>query len=62
MFRFLPWFDYFFVDPVFKNNLRFQSDKNLRNVSTPILFLHAEDDKVVPYKLGHKVCTLFKFI
>ncbi|XP_054281651.1 lysophosphatidylserine lipase ABHD12-like isoform X2 [Macrosteles quadrilineatus] len=55
LFTWLPWFDFFFVDPVFDNRLRFQSDVNLRNVSAPILFLHAEDDMVVPYKLGKKL-------
>jgi len=55
LFTWLPWFDFFFVEPVFDNGLRFQSDVNLRNVSSPIMFLHAEDDRVVPYKLGKKL-------
>jgi len=55
LFRPLPWFDFFFVEPVYDNRLRFESDKNLGNVSAPILFLHAEDDRVVPYRLGQKL-------
>lgn len=55
LFRPLPWFDFFFVDPVYDNNLRFESDVNLRNVTAPILILHAEDDHIVPYKLGLKL-------
>uniref|UniRef100_A0A1B6D7Z0 Serine aminopeptidase S33 domain-containing protein n=1 Tax=Clastoptera arizonana TaxID=38151 RepID=A0A1B6D7Z0_9HEMI len=55
MFKFLPWFDYFFVDPVYENHLRFENDVNLKNVSASILILHAVDDRVVPFKLGHKL-------
>uniref|UniRef100_A0A1B6KQE8 AB hydrolase-1 domain-containing protein n=1 Tax=Graphocephala atropunctata TaxID=36148 RepID=A0A1B6KQE8_9HEMI len=55
LFTFLPWFDFCFVEPVYENNLRFESDMNLRNVSEPLLFLHAEDDRVVPFKLGRKL-------
>ncbi|XP_046676382.1 lysophosphatidylserine lipase ABHD12-like isoform X1 [Homalodisca vitripennis] len=55
LFTILPWFDFCFVEPVYENNLRFESDVNLRNVSVPLLFLHAEDDRVVPFKLGRKL-------
>lgn len=55
LFRPLPWFDFCFIYPVYENNLRFESDKNLRNVTAPILILHAEDDHIVPYKLGQKL-------
>lgn len=54
-FRHLPWFDFTIVDPMFENNLRFQSDKHIATFPQPIMILHAEDDIVVPYKLGHKV-------
>lgn len=54
-FRHLPWFDYTIVDPMFENNLRFESDKHIATFQQPIMILHAEDDLVVPYKLGHKV-------
>lgn len=52
MYTIFPWFNYFFTTPMFDNGLRFESDKNLENVSTSILILHAKDDRIVPYKLG----------
>lgn len=55
LFRNLPWFNYTIVDPMFDNNLRFQSDVHIGTFPQPIIILHAEDDLVVPYKLGHKV-------
>lgn len=38
-----------------ENNFTFKSDEYIRKVNAPILILHAEDDLVVPYKLGYKV-------
>lgn len=57
-FKNLPWFSYTVVEPMQANNLRFESDKFILNVDCPILIIHAEDDKVVPYKLGRKVCNI----
>lgn len=37
------------------NGFRFESDQFICNVSASIIILHAEDDTVVPYKLGKKV-------
>lgn len=37
------------------NNLRFENDKYVPEINCPILILHAEDDHVVPYRLGKKV-------
>lgn len=54
-FRHLPWFNYTIVDPMFENNLRFESDKHVATFPQPVMILHAEDDIVVPYKLGHQV-------
>lgn len=61
-FRNLPWFDMTIVDPMYENNLRFESDKHIATFPQPVLILHAEDDIVVPYKLGHKVCYFSEFI
>lgn len=54
-FRHLPWFDYTIVDPMFDSNLRFESDKHIATFPQPVMILHAEDDIVVPFKLGHQV-------
>lgn len=55
LFRKLPWFNYTIVNPMFDNNLRFESDKHICSFPQPVTILHAEDDLVVPYKLGYKV-------
>jgi pimeloyl-ACP methyl ester carboxylesterase len=62
MFRLVPWFDDFFVEPFAKNNLTFESDKHIANINVPITILHAEDDKVVPFHLGKQVCIQLLFI
>lgn len=51
----MPWFTYTIIDPIYENGLRFESDKNILNVNCSILILHAEDDMIVPLKLGNKV-------
>lgn len=58
-FRHLPWFDYTITEPMFENNLRFESDKHIATFPQPIMILHAEDDIVVPYKLGHMVNNIY---
>lgn len=45
-----------------ENNLKFESDRHILNIDCPILILHAEDDRVVPYKLGRKVRLLYIFL
>ncbi|XP_046989448.1 lysophosphatidylserine lipase ABHD12 isoform X1 [Schistocerca americana] len=55
LFNQLPWFDFFFIDPIEQNDLLFASDKHLVNVHCPILILHAQDDVVVPFILGQRL-------
>lgn len=54
-FRMLPWFEAVFLDTIDQNNISFTTDKNIAHVTTPLLILHAEDDKVVPFELGEKL-------
>jgi abhydrolase domain-containing protein 12 len=44
------------VDPVGENQLLFETDRHLGIIKSPVLILHAEDDMVVPYLLGKRVC------
>lgn len=55
IFKRLPWFNYTIVDPMYQNELRFESDKHIAEFRQPVMILHAEDDLVVPFKLGYKV-------
>lgn len=41
------------------NGFRFESDQFICHINSPIQILHAEDDNVVPYKLGRKVSLAF---
>ncbi|XP_063216044.1 lysophosphatidylserine lipase ABHD12 isoform X2 [Bacillus rossius redtenbacheri] len=52
LFRHLPWFEYCIVDPIGYNQLLFENDKHLKKVHCRILILHAEDDRIIPFKLG----------
>uniref|UniRef100_A0A672HXU1 Abhydrolase domain containing 12 n=1 Tax=Salarias fasciatus TaxID=181472 RepID=A0A672HXU1_SALFA len=55
VYRYLPGFDWFFLDSITANNIRFASDENVNYISCPLLILHAEDDTVVPFHLGKKL-------
>lgn len=55
LFRNLPWFNYTISQPMYDNNLRFESDKHIGEFKQPVMIIHAEDDLVVPFKLGYKV-------
>ncbi|XP_028983223.1 lysophosphatidylserine lipase ABHD12 isoform X2 [Betta splendens] len=58
VYRYLPGFDWFFLDAITANNIRFASDDNVNHISCPVLILHAEDDTVVPFHLGKKLYSL----
>ncbi|KAF3707853.1 Monoacylglycerol lipase ABHD12 [Channa argus] len=58
VYRYLPGFDWFFLDAITANNIRFASDENVNHISCPMLILHAEDDTVVPFHLGKKLYHL----
>uniref|UniRef100_A0A3B4GS53 Monoacylglycerol lipase ABHD12-like n=1 Tax=Pundamilia nyererei TaxID=303518 RepID=A0A3B4GS53_9CICH len=58
VYRYLPGFDWFFLDAITANNIRFTSDENMNHISCPVLILHAEDDSVVPFHLGKKLYSL----
>lgn len=55
LYRNLPWFDVTIVNPMFENRLSFESDKHIVSVRQPVMILHAEDDRVVPFSLGYKL-------
>ncbi|GFG36128.1 hypothetical protein Cfor_02396 [Coptotermes formosanus] len=55
LYNYLPWFEFFFVDPVGENQMLFETDKHLGIIKSPVLILHAEDDMVVPYQLGRRL-------
>ena len=50
--RKMPWFDWFFTTALASNDLGFVSDQRILLIDVPVLILHAEDDAVVPHKLG----------
>ncbi|CAG9855792.1 unnamed protein product [Phyllotreta striolata] len=54
-FRFLPWFESTITQPLVDSGFTFESDRFICRVDSPILILHAEDDNVVPFKLGKKL-------
>lgn len=65
IFAWLPWFTATILDPLEANGFYFNNMDNILNVDCPIMIFHAEDDSVVPYKLGKKVCNrlqLFSYV
>lgn len=44
--------DHIIIRPLNSVGLTMRSDKRIRLVSCPIIILHAEDDKILPVKLG----------
>merc|ERR1712131_169646 len=58
VYRYLPGFDWFFLDTISANDIHFASDDNVNHISCPVLILHAEDDAVVPFSLGKKLYNI----
>uniref|UniRef100_A0A6P7GQK2 Monoacylglycerol lipase ABHD12-like n=1 Tax=Diabrotica virgifera virgifera TaxID=50390 RepID=A0A6P7GQK2_DIAVI len=55
IFSFLPWFDYVAIQPMKRNGLTLESDRYICEIDAPIIILHAQDDNVIPIKLGKKL-------
>ncbi|XP_030922073.1 protein ABHD12B [Geospiza fortis] len=53
--RRFPGFEYLILDSMARAGMFFPSDENVKVLSCPLLILHADDDGVVPPKLGHKL-------
>ncbi|KAK5853677.1 hypothetical protein PBY51_014810 [Eleginops maclovinus] len=47
----LPGSGYLFPDPGEENKAIFPSEENLKKMTCPILFLHSEDDHLVPFEI-----------
>ncbi|KAB5562014.1 hypothetical protein PHYPO_G00013100 [Pangasianodon hypophthalmus] len=58
VYRYLPGFDWFFLDSITANDIQFPSDENVNHMSCPVLILHAEDDPVVPFHLGKQLYNI----
>ena len=59
IFSLLPHFNSCFLEPLVGNHhLNFDSSVLMSRVSTPLLFFHAEDDRIVPYSLGRKLYNI----
>ncbi|XP_037073128.1 lysophosphatidylserine lipase ABHD12-like [Pollicipes pollicipes] len=50
--RDMPGFHWFFVAPLKVNGMAFESDVHIAGVTVPTLILHAEDDVIIPCRLG----------
>lgn len=55
LFRHLPWFNMMIAQPMYNNNLRFESDCHIGKFHQPVMIVHAEDDLVVPFQLGYSL-------
>ncbi|XP_011488342.1 protein ABHD12B isoform X2 [Oryzias latipes] len=55
IYTFLPGLKDFLFDLLEKNQIEFANDKNLKTLTCPLLILHAEDDNVVPHRMGQQL-------
>lgn len=54
-FRFLPWFEWTFIESFKDAGIDFNTDENIKNIDEPVLILHAEDDHIIPFECGRKL-------
>lgn len=60
IFAWLPYFDATIRDPLERNGFLFRTTTNILDVNCPIMISNAEDDVIIPYTLGRKVCPRIK--
>ncbi|XP_019948382.2 lysophosphatidylserine lipase ABHD12-like [Paralichthys olivaceus] len=51
----LPGTGYFFPEPWAGNKVVFPNEENLKKIRSPILFLHSEDDHIVPIRIAQQL-------
>lgn len=55
LFRHLPWFETTILKPIYDNGFRFESDQHISEFRAPVMIMHAENDRVIPYELGYQL-------
>ncbi|NWJ00013.1 ABD12 lipase, partial [Crypturellus undulatus] len=55
IYRQFPGFESLILDSMARGGMFFRSDENVKVLSCPLLILHAEDDAVLPPRLGRQV-------
>ncbi|XP_041803359.1 lysophosphatidylserine lipase ABHD12 [Chelmon rostratus] len=50
-----PGFEYLFPEPWAENKVVFPTEENLKKMRNPILFLHSEDDHLVPIQIAQQM-------
>ncbi|GAB6024579.1 hypothetical protein CHUAL_009728 [Chamberlinius hualienensis] len=55
MLQIIPWFKWATHRSLEMYNAQFDSDKHIIDVTIPIVIFHAEDDFIIPFRLGYKL-------
>ncbi|XP_039185399.1 protein ABHD12B isoform X2 [Crotalus tigris] len=55
IYRKFPGFEYFILDTMARADMFFLNEENVQVLSSPILILHSEDDKMIPIQQGRKL-------
>ncbi|CAG2255668.1 ABHD12 [Mytilus edulis] len=53
-FRFLPWFEWVFIDSM-KKVVDYCTEDNIMEIDEPLLILHAADDHIIPVQCGREL-------
>lgn len=51
----MPWFETTILKPIYDNGFRFESDQHISEFRAPVMIMHAENDRVIPYELGYQL-------
>ncbi|GJQ79017.1 hypothetical protein Trydic_g178 [Trypoxylus dichotomus] len=58
VYKWLPWLDPTILDPLEKNGFYFDNSRHIVEIPCPVMMFHAEDDSVIPIKLGRKLSEI----
>ncbi|XP_066260371.1 lysophosphatidylserine lipase ABHD12-like [Euwallacea similis] len=57
-FSWLPWFESTIVNPLTTNGFIFNTSAHILSLTSPIMFMHAKDDSVVPYFMSEELYAI----
>ncbi|KAG5898034.1 hypothetical protein JTB14_001745 [Gonioctena quinquepunctata] len=58
LFKWLAYFEQTVLTPLEENGFLFRTSTNILSVDCPIMIMHAQDDNVIPFRLGKKLSEI----
>ncbi len=49
----MPWYESTILRPIYENGFEFESKQHISDIRAPVMIMHADNDRVIPFELGY---------